>query len=245
MATRLNQIIAVEKGVKSDSYSKLTELYQLLQKAPLLSGIARSYTPKDEEGDKLPSESTRVQINAENTLVEIATALTRLFDVVLTKDVTNCVAKADVVIGDKVIIKNAPATYLIFLEKQLTDLHTYIKKLPVLDPAEEWKYDNSADCWATQPVQTVRTKKVPKAFVKYEHTKEHPAQVDTFTEDILVGYWSTVKFSGAMQASRVNELTSRVETLIRAVKYAREQANMQEVTDQKIGDSIFSYLLAK
>ena len=29
-------------------------------------------------------------------------------------------------------------TYLLFLEKQLTDLHTFVKKLPVLDAAESW-----------------------------------------------------------------------------------------------------------
>jgi hypothetical protein len=47
--------------------------------------------------------------------------------------------------------------YLLFLEKQLVDLHTFVKKLPVLDASDSWSYDASADCYATDPVQTVRT----------------------------------------------------------------------------------------
>ena len=50
MATKLNQIIAVEKGVKSKSFQDLTEAHHAVQKPSLLSGISRVYQPKDEEG---------------------------------------------------------------------------------------------------------------------------------------------------------------------------------------------------
>ena len=63
--TKLNQIIAVEKGVKSRSLQELTEAHHALQKPALLSGITRTYRPRDEEGEQLPPESTRVQIKAE------------------------------------------------------------------------------------------------------------------------------------------------------------------------------------
>ena len=41
---------------------------------------------------------------------------------------------------------------------------------------------------------------------------------------IAVGYWHTVRFSGALPARRVNELTDRVAKLAEAVKFARETA---------------------
>ena len=53
---RLNQIIAVEKGIKSRSFQELTEAHQALQKPALLAGIARTYRPKDEEGDDVKTE---------------------------------------------------------------------------------------------------------------------------------------------------------------------------------------------
>ncbi|MBC7881518.1 MAG: hypothetical protein H7Y37_09305 [Anaerolineae bacterium] len=242
--TRLNQIIAVEKGVKSRSFQELTEAHQALQKPSLLAGIARTYRPKDEEGEVLPPESTRVQVKADQIIRETGEVLTKLFDVTATKDWANCRAKADVVVDGRVILAEVPATYLLFVEKQLVDLHTFIKKLPVLDASESWNFDASADCWATEPIQSVRTKKIPRNHVKAEATEKHPAQVEVYYEDVSVGYWRTVKFSGALPAQRVNELLSRVEKLQQAVKFAREEANNLEVEDQRIGARVFEYLFA-
>src|SRR3954467_9847682 len=117
---KLNQIIAVEKGIKSESLRDLTDAHQLLQKPALLSGISRTYRPKDEEGEQLPPESTRVQVKAEDIIRETTAILTRLFDVTATKDWTNCRARADVVVDGQTLLHHSqvPATYLLFLEKQ-------------------------------------------------------------------------------------------------------------------------------
>ncbi|MEV6524009.1 DUF7873 family protein [Longispora sp. NPDC051575] len=239
---KLNQIIAVEKGVKSKSFHELTEAHHAVQKPALLSGISRSYQPKDEEGEQLPPESTKVQTRAEDVLRQVGVGLTKLFDVTASKDATNCVARADVVVDERVLLSDVPVTYLLFLEKQLTDLHTFVKKLPVLDAAESWVFNDSADCWSTEPVRTIRTKKVPRNHVKAEATEKHPAQVEVYYEDIAIGYWTTVKFSGALPAKRVAELLERVEKLQQAVKFAREEANNTEVTDRATGDKVFGYL---
>ena len=62
-------------------------------------------------------------------------------------------------------------------------------------------------------------------------------------EDVTVGFWRTVKFSGALPAKRVNELLERVEKLQEAVKFAREEANNAETSDQKVGDAVFKFLI--
>jgi len=240
---KLNQIIAVEKSVKAKAHANLTEAHQQLQKPALLAGIARTYRPKDEEGERLPPESTRVQVQAETMLRGAAASLTELFDVTLTKDTANCEARADVVVDGVVLLPKAPVTYLLFLEKQLVDLHTFLRKLPVLDPSESWHLDPAQDCYATEPVESLRTKKVPRNHVKAEATEKHPAQVEVYYEDITVGYWRTVKFSGALPARRVAELSERVEKLQRAVKFAREEANGHEVTQRHVGEALFGYLL--
>ncbi|WP_445277150.1 DUF7873 family protein [Streptomyces sp. DSM 41033] len=240
--TKLNQIIAVEKGVKSKSLQDITAAHHKVQKPALLAGISRTYQPKDEEGEQLPPESARVQIKAEEALREMSASLTRLFDVTATKDWANCSARADVVVDGRTIVTEVPVSYLLFLEKQLTDLHTFVKKLPVLDASESWSLDPSTDLWKTDPVRTIRTKKVPRNHVKAEATDKHPAQVDVYYEDVPIGYWTTVKFSGALPARRVNELLERVEKLQHAVKFAREEANGAEVTDQRVGDAVFGYL---
>ncbi len=138
---RLNQIIAIEKGVKARSHQRLTEAHHALQKPALLSGISRTYRSKDEEGEQLPPEATRVQAKAEDIIRSTVDILGELFDVTATKDYANCKARADVVVDGKVLLTGAPVTYLLFLEKQLVDMNTFIKKLPVLDASESWTFD--------------------------------------------------------------------------------------------------------
>lgn len=244
--TKLNQIVAVEKGEKARALAEETALHREVQKTPLLSGISRTYQPKDDDGDQLPSERTRVQVNAEDVLEKLSTTLTNLFDVTLTKEVANTKATADVVVDGKTVLKSAPVTYLLFLEKQLINLRTFVAKLPVLDPSESWSKDSNTGAWQTEPSQTVKTKKVPKNWVKAEATDRHPAQVEIFHEDVIQGTWTTVKFSGALPQTRVDVLTDRVDALIKAVKFAREEANNTEVDDNtKAAKSVFDYLLAK
>jgi hypothetical protein len=243
--SKLCQIIAVEKGVKSKSFADLTEAHHALQKPALLAGISRTYQPKDDEGDTFPPESTKVQIRAEDVLERTAGTLTRLFDVTATKDWANCEARADVRLPDgTVLVHQAPVTYLLFLEKQLVDLATFVKKLPVLDAAEDWAHDPVSNAWKTPAVKTNRSRKVYRNHVKAEATPQHPAQVEVYTEDVTAGHWTTVKFSGALPASRVKELAERVEVLHHAVKFAREEANGFEVSDRRVGDAVFGYLFA-
>jgi len=157
---KLSQIVAIQKAVSTAENRKVTDLYHQLQKPQLLTGIARTYTPKDDEGEQLPPESTKVQVKASDVLAESAKALTRLFDVTATKDWGNCEAKADVVVDGTVLLHQVPATYLLFLEKQLTDLHTVVKTIPLLDSSEDWHHDPATGAWKTAPVHTHRTRKV-------------------------------------------------------------------------------------
>lgn len=246
---KLNQIVAIEKGVKSRVYAELTADHQVLQKDELFRGHAKTYRPKDEDptqptGETLPDDNKKVIHRAEEIVRATAKKMTELFDVTATKDWGNCVAKADVVVGGQVLLAAVPVTYLLFLEKQLTDIHTFVKKLPILDPSETWEYSRDQDLYATRAVQTVRTKKITRPLVLYEATKEHPAQVKEVTEDVLAGTWNTIKYAGAVSAQRVNEILKRVEELQKAVKFARETANGFEVDEIKVGEKLFGYLLA-
>jgi hypothetical protein len=241
---KLNQIVAIEKGVKSSTYSKVSEAYKKFQKPALFGGISRTYRPKNDDGDMLPPESTRVKRRVEEMLQGISRLMTKQFDATATKDWGNCEARSDVEIDGETVLAQVPVTYLLFLEKQLTDLHTVVGKLPTLDDSEVWRYDSAQDCWVTDPVETTRNKKMMRNHVKAEATAKHPAQVDVYTEDVVVGYWKTIKLSGALPLSRRRDLLERVEKMQEAVKFAREQANSMEVERQKVGEDFFGYLFA-
>lgn len=243
--SKLNQIIAVTAGKKSRSQKAITEVYHQLQKPALLDGIARTYRPKDEDGEKLPAERKHVQVKVKDAVVKVKGELADLFDVVATQDYANCVAKADVKVDGVVLLEKVPVTYLLFLEKQLVDLGTFVEKLPTLDPAESWKYSQEADAYASDPYETIKTRKALKNHIKADATKEHPAQVETYSEDVVVGYWTTVKFSGAVHSKERNDMLERVRKLQESVKVAREEANSTEVQTVKLGAKVLDFVLGK
>lgn len=244
MTHRLNQILAIEKGTKSRVFGEISKLHNAVQRASALNGFSKTYRPKDEEGDRYPPERQRVQLIATETLRQAGRLLSELFDVTASKDWANTTAKADVVVEGEVLLEQVPATYLLFVEKQLGDLRTLITKIPVLDQADAWTLDEGSQLYKTEPTETSRTKKVQRPIVLYPATPEHPAQTQLISEDQVVGTWVTVKHSGALPATRKAELLDRIERLSNAVKFAREQANSVEATRREVGERIFRYLLS-
>jgi hypothetical protein len=241
--TKLHQILAVEKDIRSTTNRRITDGYQQLQRPGPLSGLARVYTPKDEDGDYQPPESTLVQVSARTVLNDSREQFEQLWDVVATKDFGNLHATADIILEDETVLAGGvPTTYLLWLEKELNDLHTVVSKLPVLDPSEEWTWSDENDAYVTNVTRSVRTKKVPKAFVKAPATDKHPAQVEVFTEDVQVGTWETRKFSGALPAAEVREMTDRVNAVRKAVKEARSRANETDITQQHVAAPILDYI---
>jgi len=243
-ATRLNQVVAIERDVKGATAREIDAIYKLVQKPQLLSGISRTYQPKDEDGDQLPPESTLVQVTLNKLLAGLAANYTRLLDMMITKDAANMKAKADIVVGTETLATDVPVITLLAMDKMFVDLHTEIAKMPVLDPAEEWAYDRTSGVYRSTPAGTVKTKKVPRNHVKAPATDKHPAQVEMYYEDVMVGTWTTVKFSGALPADRKEQLLERVQTLREAIKYARERANSIQVETRELGGALFTYLLA-
>ena len=239
---KLNQIIAIQAGKKSQAKDTLTEAAGQLKKPDLLNGLSRTYQPRDENGETQPDERKQIQVRVNELLQRVTADLTEMIDVVATQDWANCQARADVVVDGQPLLKGVPVTHLLFLEKQLGDLRGFIETFPVLDSAEDWEYRPEADCYVSKASRTHRTKKVPKNHIKYEATKEHPAQVETYMEDIWVGTWTTTKFSAAIPAATRNAMIGRVRKLLDAVKAAREEANGMEVKPQKVGAALLGYV---
>jgi len=240
---KLNQIIAIEKGVKNECNVAITAAYHEIQKSEGFSGISRTYKPLDEDGEKFPPEHKKVQKRGSEILKLTETLMTKYWDITVTKDAANTHAKANVVVDGQTLLADVPVTSLLFLEKQLVDLATSVKKLPVLDPGENWTHDPNTDAYMTEVAKTSKTKKVPKSFIAVAATKEHPAQAQIFTEDVLVGTWDTIKYSGAMPQEQITRLLDRIGKLQAAVKFAREEANTINVEQRHVGRDVFGYLL--
>lgn len=240
---KLNQAVALATGKKKEANQDLTKLYQSLNNADLFKGLSRTYSPIDEDGEKYPPETKLLQCNIQSILNQIASISSDMFDCVATQEVGNTQAKVNVEVDGVVVLEDVPVSYLLFLEKQLQDLLTVVSKLPVNDPSVEWTWDESNGFYRSAETKTAKTKKIPRHYVKYEATKEHPAQVEMYNEDVVVGYWSKVDQSGALSPKDRSAMVDRVRSLRDAVIKARELANTTEVKPVKYGDKIFKFLL--
>ncbi len=240
---KLNQINALVTARKGDAEKNLTELYKLIQKEQLFAGRERTYRPLDEvNGQKLPPESQRVQQRADDLIRQAREKWTELWNLVLTQDTGNQQARADIVVDGKLILSDVPVTTLLFLDKQVNDLETFVSKLPTPDPAEEWSHDPNTGLLRSRATESLRTSKEPTVIVKYEATKEHPAQTELFTKDVPVGTWTQILYSGSIPADRKNAVLARIRKLQDAIKLAREKANLIEVERQKAGEPLLAFV---
>lgn len=243
--TRLNQIVAVEKGAKARTLRAITDVYHQLKRASDFNGLHRVYEPlEDGSSERLPEESQRVQVKVPELLTAASSSLADLFDVVATKENGNMHAKADVVVDGALVVADASVPLLLFLEKQITDWRTELRTIPVLDTGRMWQEDaTEPGLYRTESVETFRTKKTPFNHEKAGATDRHPAQVELLWEDVPVGRWFTTKLSGAIPVKNRDALVARADKLLDALKQAREEANSTEITQSKIGDAVFAYLL--
>jgi hypothetical protein len=243
---KLNQVIAVEKGEKNRAYGVMKEHYKTFQRVAEFNGLSRTYQPKNaEDSEVYPAEHTRVRHDAVKLFAQICDELSSVMEVIAWKDWSNTGARADVVVDGKVLIPQAPVTYLLYLEKELGNLKDEIKKLPELDPSVPWTRDLQQGLWRSPPTESAKTKKIPKVIQLAKATEHHPEQAQLTHEDVVVGNWTAVQFSGAIPASEKETLLKRVGQLLDAVKYAREAANDMPVLESPpVAKPILDFVLS-
>lgn len=239
---KLNQIVAIVNGEKTKTQAFLTTVHRGWHK-DRITGLNRTYQPINDDGEKFPPEQKQVQLMVRSALGEVREKLGNFYNLVATQDYTNCTAKANVVVDGKTIIPEVPVTMLMFLDKQLTDLRTFISNIPTLPTDQIWKFDDGKNCYVTDVVQSVKTQKVPTNFVKFAPTQHQPGQAEIIHVDKTIGYWSTIHMSGAMPEKERDDMLARVEQLQDAVLMAREEANSMQVIEQKqIGKQVFDFV---
>lgn len=239
---RLNQIIALVQGKKTKAQKLLTTVHHGWHK-DRITGITRTYSPLEEEGEMFPPESRIVQLRVSDAIQTVQKELEEFLNIVATQEYANTSAKASIVVGDIAILEDVPVSVLLFLEKQLIDLRTLATNLPTLPTDKVWKLDEAKHCFVTDPEQTVKTQKKVEVIVKYDATKEHPAQTDLINVDKTIGHWTMIHLSGALPEKERDAIIDRIEKLQDAVKVAREHANSAEVSMQNdFGKSVLGYI---
>lgn len=240
---RLNQVIAIEKTRKGELEKLVTGVYHWFQRQGPFDGFTKRYEPDVEDGPTFPPEQAKVQMTVPKLLDELRLAMVNLMDLTASKDATNGIARATLVVDGVTVLEDVPGVTLLFLDKQLNDLRTIISKLPTLDAAIVWRLDTDNDLYRSDEQWAIRQEKRRAPLVLYPATDKHPAQVKEIETTENVGKWYTVKFSGAIPTREKNTLLSRIDALRVSVKVALEEANQAATVEKEIGQRVFEFVL--
>lgn len=246
---KLHELLAVEPGKKQAFENILNEATQTFSNKPdHFRAAVKTLEMTDGSSDEIEvTDRHAMTTTVQDKLEYVADFVEDYFDIVLQKEISNQGARASVIIGEDIIVKDAPVTFLLGLEQKLARLRDVFKSIPTHAPGIEWIDDPTFEfkgvVKAKFPSLSDKTKKVIKPFVLYEATDKHPAQVEKLTEDVKVGRYTTNLWSGMFSPAQKSDLLSRVDTLLEAVKTARMQANDSEASTSKVGSAIMGYIL--
>lgn len=242
---KLHEVLAVEGSLKGTSEKVIKECQKVFgTKQTHFIGHIKTYTPLNaDDTETIPEDRLELVTTVNDKLSYIQESIIDALDAMYQKESTNTLAKADIIIDDEIIETDVPAVVLLTLETRLKQIRECYDQALTYDPSKKWvKDDNEINIWKTDPVETIRTKKVAKPITLSPATKEHKAQVQLFTEDIKVGTWSTIYRTGCISPREKHEYLKRIDVLIRAVVKARQRANDQEVKNVVIGKKLFNYI---
>lgn len=228
MATLLHQLLAFEREIRKRTQRELTELHRDVATEALVSGVTKTYKPLAEDGVVFPAENKPVNLRYEDAIQRFRVAWIEECEVVDRKEEANTRARADVLVDDIVIARGVPVGYLLFVEKQLEHVRTFLSKMVELPIGETWAWDDGQGLHVSEESVTQRVEKVPDVLKLTEATEKHPPTAQVIARDKPVGLWRTRKLSGAIPAARKRELLAQVAKLSKAVKEAREKANTVE-----------------
>jgi hypothetical protein len=240
---KLHQLLAVEPDLKSAVNKEADRILSLFKDGKVrLIGQVKTYEPIEESGEDFPDEVVPLATTVEFELDRLKETYGKWLDAVMQKEATNQIANAHLDVGG--FIHFLPATALLNLETKLGEIRKLYATIPTLDPTKVWEWNDDKEVYEAAPEVRYRTKKVMRSHVAYDATPEHPAQVETYSEDMRIGVATTVVQSGAIPLKRKRQYMERIDELIRLVKSARQVANSEEVTDVQVAQHLFDYIHA-
>jgi hypothetical protein len=246
MATKLHEILAVESDLEKVASNIIAEAKNTFNKKTNLFMGTLKTAEMFEDGVPVPvPEIIKREETVPSKLGYVGKAVARWLDAVYQKECTNQEANADLIVDGQVILEAVPATFLLGLETKVKRLRDMYIEMPTLQPGIRWEEapDEGKNVFRTAaPMERFITNKQVKSTVLYEATKEHPAQIDKWTEDVKVGRYLVHTTSGMITPARKSEILDRLDKLAQAAKSARMRANTAEVHIVQIGKTLMNYI---
>lgn len=243
---KLHELLAAEGPVKAQADKCRTELLATFEKKRhLFEKKVVTFTSNAEGAAPATESQSELNSTVPVELAWIGGIWSKAIDAAYQVAESNMGARADVILEDGTkLLEAVPATALLELEKRASEIFALISGIPTLDPAKGFTPDSTEGKGISKAreVVKIRTQKKVRPLVKYEATKEHPAQVELVSEDVPVGTVREQEWSGLITPGQKADMLARAEELRRALKQARARANDAPAATTKIADKLFGYV---
>jgi oligoribonuclease NrnB/cAMP/cGMP phosphodiesterase (DHH superfamily) len=244
MANKLHELLAVEQDRKHKANQAVGEAIKVFTKQDVFfDGMSKHYVSLEEDSEQIPDEIKEMVSTVKEKMSITQEAVIAGIDAHISKEETNAagVAKSELMVDGK-NLGTFSATSLLALEGQLAKIKELYQAIPTLDSTKKWLFDSQKGFYKTEEEVKFRSVKRPKVIVKYEATKEHPAQTELLYLDFQVGKYETVYTSGKITPAQKATMLKRIDDLLEAVKVARSKANNVDVNNIKIGQKVFDFI---
>lgn len=246
MGTKLYEVLAVESTKEKVANKLLKESLHTMNKETLFKGGTRKLEMfRDEDKNSETVEHQELTTTVDENLDYLVNPLSDWLNVVLTKDIGNQIAKADLVVEGKVLLSDVPATFLLGLESKLNKFREVYEAIPTLAPGTKWiedTQDRPGVFIAANDAVQMKTRKDPEFRVVYEATDKHPADVRQVERVLDIGRFVATLRSGMMTPLEKANRLKRLDQLLAAVKVARMQANSVEVVTTQECRNILTFI---
>lgn len=246
---KLHEILAVEGGLDATQRKIVEEARETFGKRAdhfIASHRALEMFDVNAAGQNAEDHKAMVTTVADK-LDYVASTVTRYLDVLLQKEATNQHAQADIELDGTILAAKVPVGMLLGLESRLGVMRDMYLAIPTLAPGRHWQTDPATGRGVyldSHPDVKMKTQKTAQHKILVDATKEHPAQVEKWFEDVPVGKITATTWSGMLSPAEKSDILERLDRLMRAVKRARMRANNVDVVPGKIGRRLFDYIHA-
>lgn len=246
----LHEILAVEKSLAESANHVIKDTVKnLAERRTLFEGQTKVHQIFDDNKQHLvqATENKEVQSTVNEQIDYMASTVAQYYDVVLQKESANQTANADIIVDGSTIASNIPAIVLLGLESKLLSLVAVYNAIPTLDAAKSWTpatgYAKPNVFVGTFPEERQQSV-VSKTWKEISPaTVQHQAQLKEVESTDVIGKYTITSFSAAISSEDKAARIARLQSLIRAVKEARQRANNVEVTSfPGFGTALFSYI---
>jgi hypothetical protein len=250
--TKLTELLGSERTLNGAWNTLREETTKKFKDPKLFEGHTKSLKMiEDSDGNRAIEAQAREERPVISTVYETLEYTLKIWgkaeDLQFRKNMTNPIALGTVMWEGSPLLEDMPIDELLGLEARLTQIKLLLVDMPTLDATKHWKVDHEAGKhhWiGAHSEDTTKTEKQVIPVVLKEATKEHPAQVQPISKDVVVGRFSKIYRSGAATTEQKSEALKLIDDLLVEVKRARMRANDTKVPDGKISEKLIALLLS-